>query len=148
MRTRGITLAIVTLGMGTTIELMVFNNPSLTGGYVGTAVGSPTTLRDDFNAAEHPARYALLCLGTFVFAGLMVANLRRGRTGRRMLAVRTNERAAAALGIGVAATKLYAFGVAGGDRGDGRHPARLQKLDDHLLDLQQRSNRSTTSATP
>src|SRR5207245_2689686 len=34
------------------------------------------------------------------------------RTGRRLIAVRTNERAAASLGISVFTAKLYAFGVA------------------------------------
>ena len=42
---------------------------------------------------------------------LLVANLRRSRTGRRLIAVRTNERAAASLGISVFGVKLYAFAV-------------------------------------
>ena len=41
----------------------------------------------------------------------MVANLRRGATGVRWLAVRANERAAAAAGINVARTKLTAFAL-------------------------------------
>ena len=53
-----------------------------------------------------------MVLVVFVIAGLMVANLRRGRTGRRLLAVRSNERAAASLGVGVYVAKLHAFGVA------------------------------------
>ena len=47
----------------------------------------------------------------FVLAALVVANVRRGRSGRRLIAVRTNERAAAALGISVPGAKLYAFGL-------------------------------------
>jgi branched-chain amino acid transport system permease protein len=43
---------------------------------------------------------------------LGVNNLRRSATGRRLLAVRTNERAAASMGIDVARTKLLAFAVA------------------------------------
>jgi ABC-type branched-subunit amino acid transport system ATPase component len=43
-----------------------------------------------------------------------VSNIRRGRTGRRLLAVRTNERAAAALGISVPGTKVYAFALSAG----------------------------------
>jgi sulfate-transporting ATPase len=46
-----------------------------------------------------------------VLLALLVANLRRSRTGRRLLAVRTNERAAASLGISVFGVKLYAFAV-------------------------------------
>ena len=39
-------------------------------------------------------------------------NLRRSVAGRRLIAVRTNERAAAALGISVTGAKLYTFTVA------------------------------------
>ena len=42
-----------------------------------------------------------MALGCLVVVSLIVANLRRGRAGRRLIAVRTNERAAAALGISV-----------------------------------------------
>ena len=38
-----------------------------------------------------------------------MASIRRGVVGRRLIAVRTNERAAAALGISVFGVKLYAF---------------------------------------
>jgi sulfate-transporting ATPase len=50
----------------------------------------------------------------FVLVALMVASMRRGRSGRRLLAVRTNERAAAALGISVPGAKIYAFAVSAG----------------------------------
>ena len=43
--------------------------------------------------------------------GLLVVNLRRGAIGRRFLAVRANERAAAAAGINVAQTKMLGFGI-------------------------------------
>ena len=43
-----------------------------------------------------------------------VANLRRGRSGRRLLAVRDNERAAASVGVSVVGAKLYAFSFASG----------------------------------
>ena len=49
---------------------------------------------------------------------LVVANIRRTGTGRRFLAVRANERAAAAAGINVARTKLLAFGIARRPRRD------------------------------
>ena len=47
-------------------------------------------------------------------AMVLVANLRKGSFGRRMLAVRGNERAAAALGIDVRTIKLAAFAIASG----------------------------------
>src|SRR4029453_16479476 len=42
---------------------------------------------------------------------LMVANLRRSASGRGLIAVRNNERAAASLGISVFGAKVYAFAV-------------------------------------
>src|SRR6202044_3277551 len=58
--------------------------------------------------------YGAFVVVAFVLVGLVVANVRRGRTGRRMLAIRSNERAAAALGISVTGVKLYAFGLGAG----------------------------------
>ena len=58
-----------------------------------------------------PQTYALFVLVCFVLACLVVANLRRSATGRRMLAIRADERAAASLGINAMRTKLYAFAV-------------------------------------
>jgi ABC-type branched-subunit amino acid transport system ATPase component/ABC-type branched-subunit amino acid transport system permease subunit len=111
VRARGLNLAIVTLGLGTTLELMVFNNPDLVGGFGGTVVGKPTLFGLEIQATRYPFRYALVCLGFFVVLALMVARMRRGRSGRRLLAVRTNERAAAALGISVPGAKVYAFAL-------------------------------------
>jgi ABC-type branched-subunit amino acid transport system ATPase component len=47
-----------------------------------------------------------------VLCSWIVCNIRRGRAGRRLIALRANERAAAALGISVAGGKVYAFCVA------------------------------------
>lgn len=114
VRARGINLAIVTLGMGTAMELMVFNNGDLVGGFSGTQVGRPSLFGWDINATSHPERYAIVCLVALAVVSLMVASMRRGRAGRRLLAVRTNERAAAALGISVPGAKIYAFAVSAG----------------------------------
>jgi ABC-type branched-subunit amino acid transport system ATPase component/branched-subunit amino acid ABC-type transport system permease component len=110
-RARGINLAIVTLGLGSAIELILFDNQNLTGGVAGTIIKSPQLLGVSIDAAPHPSRYGFFVLACFVIVVLAVGNIRRGRTGRRMIAVRTNERAAAALGISVRGVKLYAFGL-------------------------------------
>ena len=65
------------------------------------------------SSIRYPGRYAIFCGIIFILLALLVANVRRGRAGRRMLAVRGNERAAASLGVNVAMTKLYAFTFAG-----------------------------------
>ncbi len=114
VRARGINLAIVTLGMGSALELMVFNNGDLVGGFAGTQIGKPDLFGWDINAIAHPGRYAIVCMVLLAAVSLMVASMRRGRSGRRLLAVRTNERAAAALGISVPGAKMYAFAVSAG----------------------------------
>jgi sulfate-transporting ATPase len=113
VRTRGVNLAIITLGLGTTLEAMVFQNTGLstTPGSDGIAVGHQTLFGISISGVDHPQRYAAVVLVLFVAATLVVANVRRGRTGRRLVAVRANERAAAALGIDVRAAKLHAFGL-------------------------------------
>jgi ABC-type branched-subunit amino acid transport system ATPase component/ABC-type branched-subunit amino acid transport system permease subunit len=113
-RTRGINLAVVTLGLGTTLELMLFDNGKYTGGFAGTNVSAPTLFGWSVDAIGHPVRYGLMTLGAFVACALAIANLRRGRSGRRLVAVRTNERAAAALGINAVSVKLYAFALSAG----------------------------------
>jgi sulfate-transporting ATPase len=112
VRTRGINLAIVTLGLGSTLELMIFKNRSYTGGVQGTQVGNPDLFGYDIGSINHPERYGIFVLVMTMLAVVAVSNVRRGRSGRRLIAVRTNERAAAALGINVMVAKLFAFSFA------------------------------------
>ena len=111
VRTRGINLAIVTLGLGTTMELMLFRNRNYTGGVQGTQVGDPSILGYDIGSIRYPERYAIFVLIMALLMVWVVSNVRRGRSGRRLIAVRTNERAAAALGIDVPVAKLFAFSL-------------------------------------
>ena len=66
-------------------------------------------------------------LVALALAGLVVANLRRSPTGLRWLAVRGNERAAAAAGIDVARTKLGAFALSSALAGLGGTLVALQR---------------------
>jgi sulfate-transporting ATPase len=111
LRTRGINLAIITLGLGLSVSDIVFGNQNWTGGLTGTVVKPPTLFGFNVDAISHPERYATMALILFVLAALAVTNVRRGRVGRRLLAVRANERAAASLGISVTGAKLYAFAL-------------------------------------
>jgi sulfate-transporting ATPase len=113
LRTRGVNLAVVTLGLGVAVQSIVFNNASYTGSLSGVQVGQPSLFGWSIGPLSHPGRYAAVTMVLFAAAAMAVANLRRGRSGRQLLAIRSNERAAAALGINVTASKLYAFGVAG-----------------------------------
>jgi ABC-type branched-subunit amino acid transport system ATPase component/ABC-type branched-subunit amino acid transport system permease subunit len=117
LRTRGVNLAIATLALALMINAIVLNNAELTGGFFGTVVDRPTLFGIDIDATAHPDRYGAFLLILLVLVGLVVSNVRRGRAGRRLLAVRSNERAAASLGVGVYGAKLYAFGLSSGIAG-------------------------------
>lgn len=119
VRTRGVNLAVVTLGLGLALEEMVFNNASFTGGVAGISIGSLTLFGWNINPISYPARYLVFCLIFGVAACWVAANVRRGRSGRRFLAVRANERSAASLGVNVTAAKLWAFALGSGIAGLG-----------------------------
>ncbi len=114
LRTRGVNLAVVTLGLGFAVQQVVFANGKWIGDPLdaGTKIGPAKLFGIEVDSATHPHRWALVTIIAFLFCALLVANLRRSRTGLRLIAVRTNERAAASLGISVFAVKLYAFAVA------------------------------------
>ena len=112
VRTRGTSLAVATLAMALMFNSLLFTNSALTGGVRGLPIEGVSFAGIDLDPLEHPQRYGGFVLVVLVLVGLLVANLRRGRAGVRLLAVRSNERAAASLGIGVVAAKVYAFGVA------------------------------------
>jgi sulfate-transporting ATPase len=117
LRSRGVNLGVATLAMASVIQAVVFTNAALTGGYYGLSVAPPEIFGLDINPIVYPNRYAVFCLALFALVGLMVANVRRGRSGHRLLAVRSNERAAAALGVGIQRAKMYAFALAAGIAG-------------------------------
>ena len=114
LRTRGVNLAIATLGLGLLIERVVLGNADYTGGVAGTQLEPQTLFGISIDSVTDQRRYGVFSLIVFTLCALIVVNVRRGRTGRRLLAVRANERAAASLGISVVAAKLYAFAVASG----------------------------------
>ena len=109
LRTRGIHLAIVTLGMGLALDALLFKNIAFTGGFAGTEVEPPRLLGWSLDSILYPRRYAWLVLALLVLVMTVVTNLRRSASGRSLLALRNNERAAAALGINLVYWKLYAF---------------------------------------
>lgn len=119
LRIRGVQLAVVTLSAVIALEDLLIRNevlmgegsistnptprPSWFGQYIGAQ--DPITNRTDYWKFT---AFVLICV---VLVGMAVANLRRGAVGRRFLAVRANERAAAAAGIDVAKSKLLGFGI-------------------------------------
>ncbi len=112
LRTRGINLAVVTLGLAMSVNAMIFTNTRWVGPAGFTQVGPQSLFGIEIDPIAHAARYSIFAFVLLVACGLAVASIRRGVVGRRLIAVRTNERAAAALGISVFGVKLYAFGLA------------------------------------
>jgi sulfate-transporting ATPase len=119
LRSRGIALAIVTLALGVAIQSVVFQNDSVAGGQFGFSIGQLSFLGITLNPVIDPRSYTIFTLCWFAVAVWAVSSLRRSRAGRRLIAIRANERAAASLGISVGAAKLYAFTVSAGLAGLG-----------------------------
>ena len=115
-RVRGMSLAIATLAMAVAIEELVLASPSFSHGHAGSSAPRPYLFGIDVGigatgTGNFRATFGFVCLGVLTLASLAVTNLRRNRTGLRWLAVRANERAAAAAGIDVTRAKLGAFAV-------------------------------------
>jgi sulfate-transporting ATPase len=127
IRTRGTSLAVATLAIALMFDALIFTNSSVTGGIVGLPVGRLTFAGINLDPLGHPQRYGAFVLVFLVLAGFLTANLRRGRVGGRLLAVRSNERAAASIGVNVITAKVYAFAVA----------AAIAALGGALLSMQQ-----------
>ncbi|MCR5977661.1 ATP-binding cassette domain-containing protein [Gordonia jinghuaiqii] len=115
LRVRGLPLTVVTLALAVFLEAFWFRNPSLNGGMAGAPIDTPRIFGIDLGigAGEGYPRLAfgILSLLVLVVVGLGVVWLRRSTLGTDMLAVRANERSAAATGINVSRTKLAAFGI-------------------------------------
>ena len=128
VRVRGVSLSVVTLAGAVAIENFGFVNSTWGGGLAGSPVPEPTWFGLDLgpNApfrgidGNQPSPVfgwvALICCVLLMVA---VGYIRRGKLGQRMLAVRSNERAAAAAAINPRTVKLYAFGIAAGIAGVG-----------------------------
>jgi ABC-type branched-subunit amino acid transport system ATPase component/branched-subunit amino acid ABC-type transport system permease component len=119
LRTRGANLAVITMGLGLALYLMVFTNTEYTGSGSGLRVGAMTLFGLDVDAVNHPERYALVVLAALLIAMYVVSVLRRSQAGRALVATRMNERAAASVGVNVLTTKTYAFAVSAGLAGLG-----------------------------
>jgi sulfate-transporting ATPase len=112
-RVRGIELAVTTLCVALAIETSVFTIPALTNDNQGVLVPSPELFGLDINTTTEVQRYAVTSLVIFTVACLAVLNLRRSRSGRRLVSVRGNERGALSLGISVFGAKVAAFAFSG-----------------------------------
>jgi branched-chain amino acid transport system permease protein len=120
LRVRGASLAVVTLAGVVAIEQFGFANRRWGAGVSGSPVEQPTLfgvsigsdagfrgLDDKLPSPVLGFLYLLVAIALC----LLVAQIRRSVLGQQMLAIRANERAAAASGINVARVKIVAYGI-------------------------------------
>jgi branched-chain amino acid transport system permease protein len=120
LRVRGVSLAVVTLAAVVAITNFGFVNTTWGGGQTGSPVPEPRLLgldlgpRAGFRGLDgnlpSPV-FGWVVLAVTVALCVLVGLLRRGSLGQRMLAVRSNERAAAAVAIDPRVVKFIAFGI-------------------------------------
>jgi branched-chain amino acid transport system permease protein len=119
LRLRGDYLAIVTLGFGEIIRIVLANLgeesdfagielPNITRGSKGIAgIPHPSIFGDNFGNSSTPYYYTTLVL--LLIAVLVIRNLNNSRVGRAWVAIREDEVAAEASGIDTFRMKLWAF---------------------------------------
>ena len=117
LRIRGLPVAVVTLALAAVLQNLWFNNPQLNGGLGGAPIKDPSIFGLDLGVGSGHSyphlSFGVLCLIVLLLVAGGVAVVRRSRLGAAMLAVRANERAAAASGISVSRIKLAAFAIGG-----------------------------------
>jgi branched-chain amino acid transport system permease protein len=109
LTTRGPYLAMITIGLGEIIRLIIVNIPSITGGPMGmTRIPRPLILAFEFSTTRQKA---YLALATIYLCILFIRRLMSSKVGRAFLAIRENEDAAAAMGINTHLYKTLSFGI-------------------------------------
>ena len=113
VRVRGVNLAILTLTVGLAVQDIYFTNASYIGGGGSPTVKPPSLFGFSLSIGTHGYyprfEFPLMVMVVVIPIGLAVVGIRRSSLGLQMLAVRANERAAAANGINVARVKILAF---------------------------------------
>jgi ABC-type branched-subunit amino acid transport system ATPase component/branched-subunit amino acid ABC-type transport system permease component len=117
VRIRGLPVAVLTLALAVVLEAGWFNNTDFVSSS-GKQVSGPNlfgiVLTTGIGTAGFPRLgFSFMVLIVLVIVAIGVALLRRSRLGTNMLAVRANERSAAAAGVNVVLTKITAFAIGG-----------------------------------
>jgi len=116
LRVRGLSVAVVTLALAVALDAVWFRNTDIVGTAGSVSIEPPTLFGIDLGwgsgrNANH-LRFGFLALTVLAMVAFGVAFLRRSRLGSAMVAVRANERSAAAAGVDVVRVKLLAFAIA------------------------------------
>lgn len=117
IRLQPLELAIATVSVAFTADQFLFKWTPFVGASRVRVLHPPAFANGDPVPAGHGLAghrtYAWLCILAFVLCGLGVANLRRGRTGAALTALRSSGAATSAMGFSVPVTKLKGFAAAG-----------------------------------
>ena len=110
LRLRGDYLAIVTLGFGEIVPIVVRNWDSLTNGAAGlNGVAAPRLFGWSFGVDARPYYYVAIALVAMLI--FISVRLRDSRIGRAWMAIREDEIAAGAMGVDRTKFKLMAFAI-------------------------------------
>ncbi|MDX2469127.1 MAG: branched-chain amino acid ABC transporter permease [SAR324 cluster bacterium] len=112
LRLRGDYLAIVTLGFGEIIRMVLENEEELTSGPSGIAnIPKPSFFGAELSYHQNILFLFYIMLAILLLAIVITRRLQLSRIGRAWMAIRENEIAAEAMGIDLTKTKLTAFGI-------------------------------------
>lgn len=114
LRLRGITLAIVTLGIALVFDRYVFQDHIFewfTGGSAGWRVSGAQMFGLQMDSSSHLMGAYVVLLALFCIVALLMVNLHESGAGRRLRAIRDSELAAATMGVDLTRYKLLAFGM-------------------------------------
>ncbi|HET7529358.1 MAG TPA: ABC transporter permease [Mycobacteriales bacterium] len=124
VRIQGLFLAVTTLAFGYTMQYYILNSHYWIGAHL-----LPNPLHPDIQRPALYGKFSLddtlggersfyfLCVGLLVLCLLAAASFRRQHSGRVLIALRDNQRAASSYSIAPARTRLAAFAISGGVAG-------------------------------
>ena len=108
LKRKGLFLGLTTLGLALIIDRFVFNARMFKGGPGGLVIARPSLFGLSLTGDRAYYFFEVVLVALFL---LLARNLRSGRLGRVLAAMRDSETAAQSVGINLRRAKLFVFGV-------------------------------------
>lgn len=108
LRLSGLYLALATMAFALLTDNLIFNRPSISGGYTGMAIHRPKLGPWSFTSTTS---FYYLCLAVLGIYAIAAALLRRGPIGRRLQMINDSPLAASTFGVSLTLTKLITFAL-------------------------------------